>query len=336
METALQISNVIGQERARKILTRSVNTDRMSHAYLFKGPDGVGKRLAGRWLAAVVNCRDRNEVEPCGNCSSCRKFISGNHPDFHVVSPEKGVIKIDQIREVCKLVSYPPYESRMRVILLEDVHGMRVEAANALLKTLEEPPEQNLLVLTADTAVQILPTITSRCQVVSFFSLTDDQTRQILGGFDLDIDEEDLDLLSWAAEGSPGKGLRIYEGGLLPLFREVDDFLAKGQKDEDKNILPVLQLAGKTAKLEENLPLFLQMLKLGVRDELVSGYSRKEESGATLKGWSYEQLFAKLKMIDEALLRLARNCNRTLVCEVLFFALQQIKWNKKKEKQIHV
>ena len=103
-----------------------------------------------------------------------------NHPDFLVISPDKGVIKIDQIRRLCQELSYPPYESETRVVVLEDVHTMRREAANSLLKTLEEPPDDNLLILTAESSKEILATLISRCQVVPFTPLSISDTTAIL------------------------------------------------------------------------------------------------------------------------------------------------------------
>ncbi|MFW2365488.1 MAG: DNA polymerase III subunit delta', partial [Desulforhopalus sp.] len=147
-DTHLCFRQLLGQEKAKKLLLRSLAADRIPHAYIFKGPDGVGKKLFARGVAMAVNCRDTTTVGACGKCISCRKYCSMNHPDFLVIQPEKGVIKIDQVRRMTRELSYPPYESAMRVVVLEDVHTMRREAANSLLKTLEEPPEGNLLILT--------------------------------------------------------------------------------------------------------------------------------------------------------------------------------------------
>ena len=92
-------TQLLGQEKAKRLLSRTLAAGRVPHAYIFKGPDGVGKRLFAKGVAAAVNCRDnKSGLTPVGDCSSCKKFRSMNHPDFVTVSPERGVIKIDQIR----------------------------------------------------------------------------------------------------------------------------------------------------------------------------------------------------------------------------------------------
>ena len=124
-----------------------------------------------------------------------------------VVAPEKGGIKINQVRKLSRDLSYPPYESAMRVVILEDVHAMRQEAANSLLKTLEEPPENNLLILTAESSREILATLTSRCQVVPFCRLGDGETAGILEGHG--VDPTEALLLAHLFEGSPGQGTPV-------------------------------------------------------------------------------------------------------------------------------
>ena len=159
----LSFSAVLGQDKAKKILERSITSGRIAHAYLFRGPDGVGKQLCAKIVAARINCTQKSGTQSaCGSCNSCRKYLSGNHPDITVISPEGGTIKIDRVRELCRSLSYPPYESPTRVVVVEDVHSMRPEAANSLLKTLEEPPENNVLILTAGAGRDILETIVSR------------------------------------------------------------------------------------------------------------------------------------------------------------------------------
>lgn len=304
----------------------------MSHAMIFRGPDGVGKQLLGRGLAAVVNCRNRQGDEACGACTSCKKYISGNHPDFVVLQPEKGTIKIDRIRDLCKSLAYPPYESAMRIVLLEDVHTMRQEAANALLKTLEEPPENNLLILTADSSQEVLPTILSRCQSVPFYPLTPEETVQVISQHAGDLHDGEAEVLARLAEGSPGRALALKNAGLPALLDKVAGLLCDPDGREPGKATKVLMLADEMASLKEDLIPFFSLLRLWLRDVLFDFYGvdlEPDESrmriGAPIKpvkDWSSEELFAKLQAIDRAERELARNCNRSLVCEVLLFALQ--------------
>lgn len=316
-------TQLLGQEKAKLLLSRSLTADRIPHAYIFRGPEGVGKRLFARGVAAAVNCRDIKRLGACGICSSCKKFRSMNHPDFLVVSPEKGVIKIDQIRRLTKELSYPPYESAMRVVVLEDVQTMRREAANSLLKTLEEPPENNLLILTAEASQDILATLTSRCQVVPFAQLSIDDTVAIL--IQKGVERQAARLLARLSEGSPGKALLFQKTEMIELWRKVVSFLSDSAVDRDRDVGELLSLAEKIAALKEELPSLLGLLRIWLRDLLlgdVHDSADKQDGDIHVKSWNSNDLFDKLQVIARAEKELSRNCNRTLVCEVLLFKLQ--------------
>jgi DNA polymerase-3 subunit delta' len=311
VNTADQFHRLLGQKRARSMLNRSLASNRIAHAYLFRGPDGVGKKLFAKEMAKGLNCRVSGPLKSCEECSSCRKFHSGNHPDFHVETPEKGSIKIDRIREITKSLSYPPYESLRRVIVLEDIQAMRAEAANSLLKTLEEPPEANVLILTAEASKEVLPTIRSRCQVIPFFGLTDEETRRIL------VDKhgmgQEAAILARLSGGSPGKALLYQKTEMVGIWHRITETLDDSQYSDDFNVGTILSLAAQMAELKENLPSFLGLLRLWLRDKL-------DEKRINYN--DIDRLQAKFEAIDLAERQLARNCNRALVCEILLFRLQ--------------
>ncbi|BHH81731.1 DNA polymerase III subunit delta' [Desulforhopalus sp. 52FAK] len=315
-------SQLLGQEKAKKLLGRTLGGQRLPHGFLFKGPDGVGKRMYARGLAAALNCKVSGPRQACGDCTSCKKLYAGNHPDFTIVQPDKGAIKIDQIRGLIKVVSYPPYESAVRVVVLEDVHTMRREAANSLLKTLEEPPVGNILILTADSSRDILPTLTSRCQVLPFGFLTAEDTCTVLA--DNDVDDTEARVLARLSEGSPGIALTLHKAGMIPLLSDVIGFLSDSAIDINRDVGLLLRLAEKVAALKEELPTFFGLLRLWLRDLL---FQETEVltllgMGEAVKGWSSKQIYIKLQAIDRAELELSRNCNKNLVCEVLLFKLQ--------------
>ncbi len=324
----LAFPRLLGQEKACRLLERSLISHRLAHAYLFRGPDGVGKRLFALRLAARVNCADPVGLAPCGLCSSCLKFLSGNHPDFLVISPEKGSIKIDRIREMSRSLGYPPYESQMRVILIEDIHTMGPAAANSLLKTLEEPPEHNLLILTADAGRELLDTIRSRCQVVPFVSLSTAETVKILAQELPELAGDEAHLLTRMAEGSPGRALRLYRADLLDLHRDVLELLVDPAMQRDAAVGRVLMTAERMAALGEDLLPLFALLRLWLRDLLVleadAADPAHQLSGSETqapKHWNSTALFARLQAIDRAEQELARQCNRMLVCEILLFNL---------------
>ena len=160
----------IGQDRAVTALSRALISGRLSHAYLLEGPRHVGKKTLALDLARAVNCV--GEERPCGGCTQCRRIEGGLHADVHVVGvagPDddggrgRVVITIEQVREVQRVAGLKPYEGKYRVFIIDGAERLSEEAANSLLKVLEEPPEQVILVLLALDATGLLPTIVSRC-----------------------------------------------------------------------------------------------------------------------------------------------------------------------------
>ena len=326
-------SELKGQHKAKQLLARSLRTQRLAHAYLFRGPEGVGKQLFARSLAASVNCATPalQTGEACGVCPSCRKYRSGNHPDFVVVSPEKGTIKIEQIRELGRSLAYPPYESAMRVVLLEDIHTMRQEAANSLLKTLEEPPENNILILTAESSKTVLTTLVSRCQVVPFYTLSQEETVAILRAEDEQLDAEAACLLARLSEGSPGRALLLKKTAMIDILKTATTLLVQRNTNEGVAVSKMLQLAEEMAGLKENIVPLFGLLRIWIRDLLMEltlpepsadGSLATQYGEGASKRWNSAQLFDKLTALDRAEEALQRNCNRTLVCEVLLFQLQ--------------
>lgn len=323
-------SHLLGQVRAKRLLGRSLSSGRIAHAYLFKGPDGVGKKLFAAAMARAVNCRTMGPEKSCGTCASCLKYASGNHPDYSVESPEKGAIKIGRVREVCRSLSYPPYESEKRVVVMEDVHTMRQEAANSLLKTLEEPPVDNVIILTAEASRSVLSTISSRCQSIPFFPLGERETVEILMRKEHGLSREHATILARLAEGSPGQALLLHQTGMVETWKDVIRILSDPQYAEEEHTGVVLQLAEQMAGLKENLLPLMGLLRIWLRDRLVEStiaHSKDENRGHRSskkreKVVDAGAILTQLEAIDRAEQQLARNCNRSLVCEILLFRLQ--------------
>ena len=326
----LRFAYLLGHEKPKALLREAVAKNKMAHAYLFRGPDGVGKKRAALTLAAYVNCKSPVENDGCGHCASCRKSFSGNHPDLILVEPDGAAIKIGQIRELKHQLTFPPLEANVRVVILEDIHTMRREAANSLLKTLEEPAPDNLLILTADLAGDILPTILSRCQLIPFGPLDPENMVKVLMQED-EIEESLARTLATVTEGSLGRAKLLWQEDLLSLRQEVVEELLLGQHDQAETIGHVLRLSEKAAALKENTGEFLTLLRLWLRDLVLITAGAQESSVANkdlsflipeaLNRWNLTQLNKRLRRIDRAEKQLLRNCSRTLVLETLFFDL---------------
>jgi DNA polymerase-3 subunit delta' len=149
------------------MLARSLQTGRLAHAYLFLGPEGSGQVETAQYFAKSILCTGEGE-RPCGVCSQCRRVDSGNHPDLIVVEPDGNAIKIAQVRDLQKAFSRKAMENATKVYIVHHADKMTVEAANALLKFLEEPTTPVVAILLADSKSKLLPTVISRCMLIAF------------------------------------------------------------------------------------------------------------------------------------------------------------------------
>jgi DNA polymerase-3 subunit delta' len=161
---------ILGQGPAIRQLRQGFLSNRISHAYLFTGPEGVGKETAAMALAAALNCLYPKSGEACNECRNCLRLHSGNYPDFYHIQPKGSSIKIEQIRSIQEKLSFASFEGNYRIILMHDADKMTEEAANSFLKLLEEPPPAIVFILLTSMPAAILPTILSRCVEVRFLA----------------------------------------------------------------------------------------------------------------------------------------------------------------------
>lgn len=165
----MQWNEIIGHQDQVRQLRALVAADKIPHALLLVGPTGIGKSLIARLVAAGALCGGQDS--PCGRCQACTMFSRGAHPDFTLVNPDGKTIKIDQIRALQHFAALMPVVSLRRVCIIEDAEVMTVQAANSLLKLLEEPPSALIFILVAGTSQPLLPTVLSRCRKIQFQSL---------------------------------------------------------------------------------------------------------------------------------------------------------------------
>ncbi len=165
-------TDIIGHGKTIDLLKRAIGANRIAHAYLFVGPDGIGKRLVALNFAKVLNC-EAHGTEPCDECPSCRKVETGNHVDVQVCAP-RGLsrqLKVEQVEQFIDQVNLCPYEGRWKVFILCDADRANLSFQNKILKVLEEPPGQTLIILVTSNTDGLLPTIRSRCQALTFSQL---------------------------------------------------------------------------------------------------------------------------------------------------------------------
>jgi DNA polymerase III subunit gamma/tau len=207
-------NEIVGQQHVTRTLANAIQSNRVAHAYIFSGVRGVGKTTAARILAKALNCAAGPTAEPDNTCDSCRAISEGNSLDVLEIdaASNRG---IDQIRELREMVRYAPAASRYKVVILDEAHQLTDEASNALLKTLEEPPERVVFILATTQPEALVDTIKSRAQLFQFRALTFQeiagQIERIAKAENLKIDSGAIAVLARAAEGSVRDGLSLLE-----------------------------------------------------------------------------------------------------------------------------
>ena len=320
----MTFTQIIGHDRQKDILRRAVSADRLAHAYLFEGAEGIGKRLMALALVRAVFCQNRTG---CGECASCRKIDHNNHPDLHIFEPDGQYIKIDQIRELQRELSFRPLEARKKVCLIDQAEKMNPSAANALLKTLEEPSDNTLIILLSSRPDAMLSTVRSRCQKLPFARLPQQKIEEALQDH-RNLDPRDAHVLAALAEGS----------FLLALGRDQEFYLERRREIiksitglSQASILPLLELAKTMAAEKELIPDILEVLQSFYRDLLIFQQGHPEESLVNIDLMEKirkisgredtASLLRKLEAIQSGRKNLDRNVNAQLNLEVLLLHL---------------
>jgi DNA polymerase III subunit gamma/tau len=219
-------AEIVGQQHVTRTLANAIQTNRVAHAYIFSGVRGVGKTTAARILAKALNCAKGPTAEPDGTCDSCREISAGTSLDVLEIdaASNRG---IDQIRELREMVRYAPASSRYKVVILDEAHQLTDEASNALLKTLEEPPERVVFILATTRSEDLVETIKSRAQLFQFRSLTfqeiSGQIERIVKAENLKIESGAVAVLARAAEGSLRDGLSLLEQAMAYAGDAISD-----------------------------------------------------------------------------------------------------------------
>ncbi len=322
----MSFKKIIGHDRQIEHLRNAMRNRRVAHAYLFLGKEGIGKRLVALNIAKALNCL-RGDEEPCDECRSCLKIDHLHHPDVLLVEPHGQWIRIDQIRDLQRELSHRPYEGKRRICILTGGDRMRQEAANALLRILEEPPLHTVLILLAANVDFMLPTITSRCQRITFNPLPSERIAEVVRSR-LGLEREEAHILASLADGSLGNALQtdldFVHRGRREIIGKIIDLPSYGPEQ-------ILGLAEEMAKGNDDLPMLLTMIHTWYRDLL----SYKERgNGAQLinidlshdihkaaPGTDTPSLIHRMEVIQGALWNLERNANRQITLEAMLLDL---------------
>lgn len=198
---------LIGNDNVKNILKNTIEKNRIVHSYLFIGPNGIGKTLFAKEFARMILCNKQEYT--CTNCKSCIQFLEDNHPDFSLIKPEDGTIKIEKIRQMQSKILEKPISSTKKVYVIKNADLMTKQASNCLLKTLEEPPPFVTIILTGTNENLFLNTIRSRCTKIQFSKISDNELKNYL---EEKYNYENLSIeLIKAFNGSITNALKIYE-----------------------------------------------------------------------------------------------------------------------------
>ncbi|MDW8106533.1 MAG: DNA polymerase III subunit delta' [Armatimonadota bacterium] len=344
----------IAPEAVRGGLAQMLTHASPPHALLIVGAEGVGKRTLARSLAAAWLCLNRTPQGHCEYCPACQKWSdSGEHPDLCVLKPEPDQIKIDSVRAVRQWATYAPVVAPFRFVIVEEAQKLNPAAANALLKTLEEPPESYHFILTAPASDLLLPTILSRCRILRLGLLTIDAVYQQLKAR-FELPEATLQMLAEFSEGALGRALRWAQAlqtaaptgksistELEALQRLISVFQRLGQASleealwlayEFREACKALETSTEERSARAALALGLEYLLLWYRDSLALGYpsaslrfaSHKQALSQLAQRFAPMERLRDLMAIAEARRAILGNANAQIVTEHLFIQLLRV------------
>lgn len=322
----MAFKDLYGHEKQIRILQQALSNNRIAHAYLFYGMQGIGKRTTALAFAKALNCRE-GRGDACGRCASCRKADHGNHPDLGIIEPAGQSIRVQDVREVQQQMTFRPYEGGWRTFIFIDAERMNGAAANGLLKTLEEPAPLNILILISSRPDLLPLTVLSRCQPLRFNPLAR-ETVQIYLQERLSIPADAARLLASSCGGSIGRAIEMNDTEYLSIRNQIFEQVMGPQSGDPLRLFSGVQSFGQERRdiLER-----LDILKGCLRDALVYketgridclfNRDRASEIRSFAGARSTPDLLKCIGVLDRACGAIDRNANKSLTLEVMMFRL---------------
>ena len=325
----------IGHQQSISLLQAAVSHGRLAHAYLFHGEDAIGKRLTAICLAQALNCErppDVDSLDSCGACRSCRQIESRTHPDFFVIEPDREQaarqIKIEQIREIEHQIMYRPLIGERKICLIDDADRMTIGAANALLKTLEEPPAHSLFLVVSSRPAALPSTIRSRCQALRFTTPARTQVEAALI-LKREIPPEDARFLAIISEGHIGEALVADVTDTRARQQELMELVRPRSLQSIGSILSSAEAIAKANRAQDMLTWLARWIRDivliqvgGDRDQLLY-----LDDLATLEAYARQAdintLLDLLREIDLTEQRATRNLNLHMALEMILLRLRE-------------
>lgn len=324
-------SDIIGHEDIVKHFKSSIELSKVSHAYILNGEKGVGKKTLASVVAKSLQC-ESGEADPCGKCKSCLQVETGNQPDIIWVKHEKpNVISVDEIRtQLVNDIDLKPYSSRYKIYIVPDSQMMNQQAQNALLKTLEEPPEYAIIMLLTNNVDKFLPTILSRCIVLNFKPVEPLHMMEYLVS-NIGVDQEKARFCTDFAQGNLGKAVRL---AISPDYNEIrEDSVRLLRRISDMEMDEIIQAVKNMGKYKLDIADYIDIMTMWFRDILMVKISNSpnkiifKHEFSTMKKqasrMSYEGIEKILEAMDKLKVRLEANVNFDIAMELMLLTIKE-------------
>lgn len=324
-------SDILGNEQIIEHLQNAIRMGKVSHAYILNAPESSGKRMIAEAFAAALQC-EKKEADPCGKCSSCRRAVSHNHPDIIYVQHEKpNTIGVDDIRvQINQDIAVKPYSSPYKIYIVDEAEKMNIQAQNALLKTIEEPPAYGVILLLTTNADTFLPTILSRCIRLDLKPVADDKLKDFLMKKCGVVDYQ-ADICVGFSQGVVGKAITLASSTHFNEIKDAALQLLKRVKDID--LSEMIGAVKHVSEYKLDINDFFDIMMIWYRDVLlykatadVNGLIFKDEVYEIKKQAntsSYHGIELMLEGLEKAKTRLNANVNFELVIELLLLTLKE-------------
>lgn len=324
----MSFSRIYGHEKQTAALQKAIGQKRVGHAYLFSGIDSIGKKTLAVEFAKTLNCEGRNDAsDACDKCSSCLKIEHANHPDMIFIEAEGQFIRIGAIREIQEQMKFKPVEGRWRAVIIDDADKMNDQAANALLKTLEEPSASNILILISSRPYSLPATIISRTRHMRYNPLPSATVARFLNERK-GMDTEKAGLLAGLSGGSIGKALELDSEDTAGSRAEIMQILVSAGKNDP---LSMLALASFFSQDKKKIRQELNIIRSCFRDALIYRETKKNGMLINRDNFSFieklaqklsgEEILHNISLLEKAEEAMEQNVNKTLTLETMAFKL---------------
>lgn len=324
-------NDIIGQKEIIEHLNNAVEMNKVSHGYIFNGEELSGKKSLAAAFAKKLQCKDEND-KPCGVCHSCMQFDSGNHPDVVWVTHEKeNSISVDEIREqINSDILIKPYDSEYKIYIVPDAEKMTVQAQNAILKTIEEPPEYVIIILLAANSSKLLPTIISRCIEINIKPVNEEIIQKYLID-KMSIDEKTANFCAKFSMGNVGKAIKLAQS---EEFNNIKvDCIHLLKYISDMQVYEIMDALKDLTKYKLSINDYLDFMLVWYRDILLFKVTknpnnllfRDEINVITRQAEisSFQGIEKILIAIDKAKIRLNANVNFDIAMELLLLTIKE-------------